>query len=48
MLKIRTMEEKEKSTRGRLKVGKSSEHVWNNHKLKKQLSSSVFERFEQY
>jgi hypothetical protein len=29
-------------------VGKESEELWNRYRLRKQLSSSVFDRFEQY
>lgn len=42
MLKIRTIEEHSRSFRKKPYVGKTTENVWNQHKLKKQLSSSVF------
>ena len=45
MLKIKTLEEKEKNFRNKPRIGADSSLHWNQRKMKKQLSSSVFQRF---
>jgi hypothetical protein len=47
-LKIQMIEEHSKGFRCKPYVSKETEAHWNRYKLKKQLSTSVFERFQQY
>ena len=48
LLKLKTMEQYAREFKRKPYVGKESEALWHRHRLKKQLSTSVFERFEQY
>lgn len=48
MLKIKVIEDHSKEFRCKPYLRKENDELWNRCKLRKQLSSSVFERFDQY